>query len=128
MGMYRLLVKDKKTLWMSIHRDGLAHYRQYEAANEPMPMAVAIGMEPLLCIAPTSPISSGLARHAEFAYVGGLRGKPVTDQVRDSGFLVPAQAEIVLEGEVLPKVRVDEGPHGDPMVFTAAKKKVSSSK
>ena len=97
MGMYRLLVKDEKTLWMSIHRDGLAHYRQYEAANEPMPMAVAIGMEPLLCIAAMSPISSGLARHAEFAYVGGLRGKPVDlTKCETLDMLVPAQAEIVV--------------------------------
>ena len=123
MGMYRLLVKDKKTLWMSIHRDGLAHYRQYEAANEPMPMAVAIGMEPLLCIAAMSPISSGLARHAEFAYVGGLRGKPVElTKCKTLDILVPAQAEIVLEGEVLPKVRVDEGPHGESHGFYGGEK------
>src|SRR5512145_512620 len=103
MGMYRLMVKDKKTLWMSIHRDGLAHYRQYESVNEPMPMAVAIGMEPLLCIASMSPISSGLARHAEFAYVGGLRGKPVAlTKCETLDILIPAQSEIILEGEVLP--------------------------
>jgi 4-hydroxy-3-polyprenylbenzoate decarboxylase len=123
MGMYRLLVKDRKTLWMSIHRDGLAHYRKYEEANEPMPMAVAIGMEPLLCIASMSPISSGLARHAEFAYVGGLRGKPVElTKCETLDLLVPAQAEIVLEGAVLPKVRVDEGPHGESHGFYGGEK------
>jgi UbiD family decarboxylase len=61
MGMYRLIIKDRNTMYMSMHRDGLGHFRQYEAHNEPMPMAVAIGMEPLLCIASMNPISSGLA-------------------------------------------------------------------
>jgi 4-hydroxy-3-polyprenylbenzoate decarboxylase len=36
--------------------------------------------------------------------------------------LVPAQAEIVLEGEVLPKVRVDEGPHGESHGFYGGEK------
>ncbi len=118
MGMYRLVIKDKNTLYMSMHRDGLAHYRQYEAHNEPMPMAVAIGMEPLLSIASMNPISSGLARHAEFAFVGGLRGKGVeVTKCETIDMLVPAQSEIILEGEVLPKTRVTEGPHGESHGF-----------
>jgi UbiD family decarboxylase len=121
MGMYRLLIKDKNTMYMSMHRDGLAHYRQYEAHNEPMPMAIAIGMEPLLCIASMNPISSGLARHAEFAFVGGLRGKPVElTKCETIDLLVPAQSEIVLEGEVLPHQKVHEGPHGESHGFYGA--------
>ena len=47
---------------------------------------------------------------AGIVYVGGLRGKPVDlTKCETLDMLVPAQAEIVLEGEVLPKVRVDEG-------------------
>lgn len=118
MGMYRLVIKDRNTLYMSMHRDGLAHYRQYEAHDEPMPMAVAIGMEPLLCIASMNPISSGLARHAELAFVGGLRGKPVqVTKCETIDMLVPAESEIVFEGEVLPKTRVTEGPHGESHGF-----------
>ncbi len=122
-GMYRLMIKDKKTLWMSMHRDGLAHYRQYEVADEPMPMAVAIGMEPLLCIGSMSSVSSGLARHHEFAFVGGLRGKPVElTKCETIDMLVPAQAEIIIEGDVLPKVRVTEGPHGESHGFYGTEK------
>ena len=123
MGMYRLIIKDKNTLWMSMHRDGLEHFRQYESTDEPMPMAVAIGMEPLLCIAAMSPISSGLARHHEFAFVGGLRGKPVeVTKCETIDMLVPAHAEIILEGEVLPKARVTEGPHGESHGFYGTEK------
>ncbi len=118
MGMYRLLIKDKNTLYMSMHRDGLRHLRQYKTNNEPMPMAVAIGMEPLLCIASMNPISSGLARHAEFAFTGGLRQKPVElTKCETIDMVVPAHSEIVLEGEVQTGVRVTEGSHGESHGF-----------
>jgi UbiD family decarboxylase len=118
MGMYRLMIKDKKTTTLSMHRDGIRHYRGYEAANEPMPMAIAIGMEPLLSIAAMSAISSGLARHHEFAFVGGLKKKPVElTPCETIDMLVPAHAEIVIEGEIPPKVRVTDGPHGESHGF-----------
>jgi UbiD family decarboxylase len=52
-------------------------------------------------------LGSTLARHAEFAYVGGLRGMavPVT-KCETLDMLVPAHSEIILKGQVLPKVRV----------------------
>ncbi len=118
MGMYRLMIKDKRTLTLSMHRDGLRHFRGYEANHEPMPMAVAIGMEPLLCVASMVPINAGLARHHEFAFVGGLRKKPVElARCETIDMLIPAQAEIIIEGEVLPEVRVTDGPHGESHGF-----------
>ncbi len=118
MGMYRLLIKDKNTLYMSMHRDGMKHMRGWEAHKQNMPMAISIGMEPLLCIASMNPISSGLAKHAEFAFTGGLRQKPVElTKCETIDMLVPAHSEIVIEGEVQAGVRVTEGPHGESHGF-----------
>jgi 4-hydroxy-3-polyprenylbenzoate decarboxylase len=118
LGMYRLMVRDRQTLSTSMHGDGLRHYRKWEQAGEPMPMAVVVGMEPLLCVASGSAISAGGARHAEYAVVGGWRHRPV-ELVRceTSDLLVPAEAEIVVEGTVTPSVRLSDGPHGESHGF-----------
>jgi 4-hydroxy-3-polyprenylbenzoate decarboxylase len=54
----------------------------------------------------------------EYEAAGGWRGAP-TELVRceTSDLLVPAHAEMVIEGEVVPNVRTEEGPHGESTGF-----------
>lgn len=118
MGMYRLMTLGPRSMTMSMHRDGLAHFRKWEAAGEPMPMAVVVGMDPLLSIAAMSPISPGLAPNAEFAVAGAWQGRPVElTRCETMDLLVPASAEIVVEGEVTTGIRVADGPHGESHGF-----------
>lgn len=108
----RLEVKDsKRTGVMFVPRQSWRQYEQYEAANEKMPMAVVIGHHPLLDVASTWSIPYG---QDEFELAGALMQEPV-ELVRCEtiDLKVPARAEIVIEGHVLPGVREPEGPFGE---------------
>jgi 4-hydroxy-3-polyprenylbenzoate decarboxylase len=87
------------------------YYYKYERRDEPMPVALAVGAEPAVQYTSTMWIPTG-RDEAEFA--GGLKGAPVDlVECETNDLLVPANSEIVLEGRVLPDVRLDEGPFGD---------------
>jgi UbiD family decarboxylase len=72
-------------------------------------MAIAIGLHPVEMLAASA---STLAD--EFALAGGLRGEPVElVKCETIDVDVPAHAEIVLEGRILPNETEPEGPIGD---------------
>ena len=113
-GTYRMEIKAKdKTgvLWDMPSQHGAIHYAKYEKRNEPMPMAVVIEAEPTIIMSSVSKVPLDVE---EVAVSGGLRGAPV-EMVRchSIDLEVPATAEIVLEGEVLPGERESEGPFGE---------------
>ena len=86
-------------------------YYRYERRDEPMPVALAVGVEPAAQFTASMWIPTG---SDEAAFAGGLKGEPVelvectTNELR-----VPASAELVIEGRILPGERLDEGPFGD---------------
>jgi 4-hydroxy-3-polyprenylbenzoate decarboxylase len=115
-GMYRMHVYDGRTTGMHwhIHKGGASHYRD-APPDRPFPVAVAIGPDPITTYCATAPLPEGLD---EFALAGFLRKRPV-ELVRcvTSDLMVPAQSQIVLEGEVMPGERRREGPFGDHTGF-----------
>ncbi len=82
-----------------------------EDAGQALEVAVVIGVDPLTLLASQAitPID-----HDELEIAGALHREPLrvvkctTNEVR-----VPAHAEIVIEGRILPKVREPEGPFGE---------------
>lgn len=88
-----------------------AHYEAAEARGASLPVAIAIGVHPAILIA--SQYRTGFDQD-ELPIAGGLIGEPI-EVVRciTSGLEVPAQAEIVIEGEVLAGDRHPEGPFGE---------------
>jgi 2,5-furandicarboxylate decarboxylase 1 len=82
-----------------------------EEAGEALEIALAIGVHPA-CILASQAIAA--LDEDEMEIAGALMGAPVemvkckTNQVR-----VPAHAEIVIEGRILPGVREPEGPFGE---------------
>lgn len=87
------------------------NYQKYEKESKPMPMAVAIGMHPAYEVATNYTTSYGVD---EFGFVESMLGEPAElVKCETIDMEVPASAEIVIEGEVLPKVRVDEGPFAE---------------
>jgi phenylphosphate carboxylase alpha subunit len=113
-GMYRHQVHDARTLgfWTAPVQHAAATYLQkYEPRGEPMPMAVAIGTEPITSAIAGSPVPTGVS---EADVAGGIRGQAVDVVPCETMDLeVPASAEIVLEGEVPPRERMTEGPFGE---------------
>lgn len=87
------------------------YFRIAEAAGEALEIALVIGVHPA-CLLASQAIAA--LDEDEMAIAGALLGRPVemvkclTNRVR-----VPAHAEIVIEGRILPKVREPEGPFGE---------------
>lgn len=116
-GIYRLQVFDDRHTGMHIHpfHDGAAILREYERRGEKMPAAVAIGVDPVVTYAASSPLPAAID---EMLFAGFLRNQPVEMvRCRTVDLEVPATAEIVLEGYVDPKRLRTEGPFGDHTGF-----------
>ena len=92
-------------------RHTLHYFRMAEEAGEGLEIALVIGVHPA-CILASQAIAALDSDEMEIA--GALLGRPIemvkchTNRVR-----VPAHAEIVIEGRILPKVREPEGPFGE---------------
>ena len=102
MGMYRLQVFDSQTLGMhwQLHKGGAEHWRRSGEASARMEVAIAIGAEPVLLYAATAPLPPDVD---ELVFAGFLRGSSVEMvPAQTVDILVPARAEIVLEGYVDP--------------------------
>jgi 4-hydroxy-3-polyprenylbenzoate decarboxylase len=109
-GMYRMQVYGPRETGMhwQRHKHGRAHA---QAWGDRVPVAVAIGADPVLTYAATAPLPPVVD---EFLFAGLLRGKPVKlVQCKTVDVKVPADAEFVLEGYVDNTDLRTEGPFGD---------------
>lgn len=117
-GMYRMQVLDKKTTGMHWHRHktGANHYEKYKKSGSVMPVAVALGGDPVLCYSATAPLPENID---EFLFAGFLRQKSVTlVRALSQDIMVPAEADIIIEGYVDPSEdKFMEGPFGDHTGF-----------
>jgi len=115
LGIYRqqVIAPDKVIMrWLS-HRGGALDFRDWQAAHpgRPFPVAVALGADPATILAAVTPIPDTLS---EYAFAGLLRGaKTELVPARTVDLMVPASAEIVLEGHIHPGETAPEGPFGD---------------
>jgi len=113
-GMYRHAVHNRNNLGIyceNYKHLGVIYCKSHEPTNVPMEIAIAIGVEPIssLCAASALP-----DRVTEADVAGGLRCEPVQlIKCETVDLFVPATAEIVLEGEIRPEERTDEGPFGE---------------
>jgi 4-hydroxy-3-polyprenylbenzoate decarboxylase len=115
LGIYRMQVigKDRAIMRWLAHRGGAQHHRRWKAAGkpEPLPACAVLGADPGLILAAVTPVPDTLS---EYQFAGLLRGaKAELVPAKTVPLLVPAQAEIVLEGHVLLDDYADEGPYGD---------------
>ncbi|TMA12679.1 MAG: UbiD family decarboxylase [Deltaproteobacteria bacterium] len=120
-GMYRLMIQDRNTLGclFPLQQHIGQMYQKCEARNLPLPAAVAIGAQPVVPIVSCVQLPP-YVNEADIA--GGLQGEPIPlVKCETLDLEVPATAEIVLEGEVLPHERKTEGPFGEYMGYEAGK-------
>lgn len=113
LGCYRVEIQDKSTLtiWMVPGRDGDLMIRKWWARGVNAPVAIAIGLDPILWGASHFDLPWGIS---EYDYTGGYRGKPVeVTRGITVDLPIPARAEIVLEGEMVQGETREEGPFGE---------------
>lgn len=113
-GMYRQMIHNRRNmggLCLPYSDQGRIFYGKYVPNNKPMPFATVIGADALCSLVAMSPLGIGVS---EVDYAGALLEEPV-ELVKciTSDIHVPARAEIIIEGEVLPNVTVEEGPFGE---------------
>jgi len=117
-GMYRMQIFGpwKTGMHWQTHKVAARHGRRYYEEGKPMPVAVALGGDPVFTLAATAPMPDGLD---EILLAGFLRKKSV-DLVKciSHDLYVPAEADIVIEGFVDPTEELlEEGPFGDHTGF-----------
>jgi 4-hydroxy-3-polyprenylbenzoate decarboxylase len=112
-GTYRVMIHDANSLglYISPGKHGRVHMEKWFARNQPCPVAVALGNDPLIFMASAFEVPHGVS---EFEFAGALKGEPIKIvRVGSSALPVPAAAEMVIEGECHPADRKREGPLGE---------------
>lgn len=119
----RIQVNSKDRMAVLILPRHLHAFQQAaEEMNQSLPVAVVIGVDPLTLLASQAiaPIDSD-----ELEIAGALHGKPLdVISCLTNDVLVPANAEIVIEGHIPPNVREIEGPFGEfPKYYSSQEKR-----
>ena len=109
----RLMIqgRNRSSIHLTLGKHLWEFYKIAEARGEPLPVAFAIGVHPAIAL---GALAIGSIDEDERAIMGALLGEPLElVKCETSDVLVPAHAELVLEGEILPEARVAEGPFGE---------------
>src|SRR5947209_2052141 len=115
-GNYRGQLKAPRRLGMNPSvelRAGIyAHWLKCKARREPLPCAVVVGCPPVISYASVQKMPQNLD---EIAVAGALAGSPINVVRRKTvDLLVPAEAEIVIEGLIDTTTPEPEAPFGEP--------------
>jgi UbiD family decarboxylase len=109
----RLMMAGKRELriFMAIGRHLWTLHNKLEQRNEPLPIAIIIGVHPLFSLGAQAFTPS---TEDEYGVIGGMMAEPLrVARAKSVPLLVPADAELVIEGLILPNVRRIEGPFGE---------------
>jgi 2,5-furandicarboxylate decarboxylase 1 len=113
-GCYRLMFRTRREMAIDLFTasDLRRYYTKTYERKQPLPVAIAIGVHAFEHMAAAYKAPAGLN---EMEIAGGLRGEPAhLVRAKTVDVMVPANAEIVLEGELLPNGwTADEGPFGE---------------
>jgi 4-hydroxy-3-polyprenylbenzoate decarboxylase len=112
-GTYRIMIhgRDHMGLHMFPGKHGRIHRDKHHQAGKPLPIAVSFGHHPINFLVASTDVPN---RVNEYAYAGGIIGKPIEIVEGPlTGLPIPADAEIAVEGEVAPNDFMPEGPFGE---------------
>ena len=109
----RLMIqgRDTTSIHLTLGKHLWEFHRAAEAAGRPLPVAFAVGVHPAIAL---GALAIGSIDEDERGIMGALLGEPLElVRAETSDLLVPAHAELVIEGEILPGARTPEGPFGE---------------
>jgi 4-hydroxy-3-polyprenylbenzoate decarboxylase len=114
-GMYRMQVFGPTLTAMHWHKHKVSakHFNEYKKLNKRMPVAVALGGDPVYGYSATAPLPENVD---EYMLAGFLRKKKVelVKCITQPEMEVPADADFVIEGYIDPNDEmIWEGPFGD---------------
>ncbi|MBI4292781.1 MAG: UbiD family decarboxylase [Betaproteobacteria bacterium] len=96
---------------VELRTGGYMHWEKWKALGQPMPCAVVIGCPPIVSY---SSVQKAPESVDELRLAGGLVGKPLNVvKAKTVDLLVPAEAEIIIEGYISTKYLEPEGPFGE---------------
>jgi 2,5-furandicarboxylate decarboxylase 1 len=113
LSFQRMQLKGPNRFGASLHSRGHIwdHLQRCEARGRNLEVAVVIGCHPAIYLAGAAKVAMDVD---EYAVAGGLMKRPVElVKCQTIDVEVPADAEYVLEGELLAGVQEDEGPFGE---------------
>jgi UbiD family decarboxylase len=115
-SIYRIQVQDRRRVTVQFDhagRHGAIIAQKYWDRGKPCPVAVVHGEDPALFVAGFEYLPAG---QSEYEFAGAIRGAPVEVYPGpQTGLPLPAHAEIVFEGHLLPmsETALPEGPFGE---------------
>ncbi|MEP3278530.1 MAG: UbiD family decarboxylase [Stappiaceae bacterium] len=112
-GVYRaqILGRDELIMRWLPHRGGAAHHRDWTAQDQSTPVAMVLGANPAMLLAAALPLPETVS---ELTFSGVFSGsRPRISPAKTVPMMVPADAEIVIEGWVSATKTAPEGPFGD---------------
>jgi UbiD family decarboxylase len=125
-AIYRVQLHDRATVTVQFDhggRHGAIIARKYWAQGKPCPVAIVHGPEPALFVAGFEYLPEGAS---ELDFAGAIKGRPIEVAAAPlTGLPVPARAEFVFEGALLPEseTTLPEGPFGEFTGYYAAEKR-----
>ncbi len=125
-SIYRVQVHDRNRVTIQFDhagRHGAIIAKKYWAKGKACPVAVVNGEDPRLFIAGFEYLPDG---QSEYDFAGAIKGGPIEVLAGPvTGLPLPAYAEIILEGELLPerKMSLPEGPFGEFTGYYASGKR-----
>jgi 4-hydroxy-3-polyprenylbenzoate decarboxylase len=125
-GIYRCQIRGANVLGVN-PEPGQRAWKMFNAQKERgekiAKVSIALGQDPMVWMISGSALTKGI-KDDEMAIAGGLRGKPVeVVKSETNDHLVPAHAEMIIEGEVpLQEPMLPEGPFGEMYGYLGLKK------
>ena len=112
-GTYRMMLQGKRQtgLYLSPGKDARLHITRSWQQGKPVHVAAAWGIDPILMLVGSQSFPKNVS---EYEYAGGIKGEPIAVvKAQNSDLLIPANAELVVEGVINPDSMKHEGPFGE---------------
>lgn len=120
LGMYRVQLNgnDYETnkeigLHYQIHRGIGVHQSKANELGKPLKVSIFIGGSPAHTLAAVIPLPEGLS---ELTFAGALAGRRFR-YIEKDGYILSAEADFVITGEIYPNETKPEGPFGDHLGY-----------
>ncbi|HEX4411335.1 MAG TPA: UbiD family decarboxylase [Xanthobacteraceae bacterium] len=122
MSMNRAALKAKNRLGVRMasrlgRTGGYLHWQRYQKMGKPMPIAIVLGAAPVIVYNGPQRLPTDFD---ELTVAGALAGKPIeVVKAKTVDLMVPADAEIVIEGLISTELLEPEGPFGESTGYVA---------